>query len=216
MNACAPQPFSQRPKGGRAVVSTCLLLDLRTRLWFINYERNGKTAQKLYVSLLDRAPCWRHVARGLRHHASPLRPACFRLADLRAGVRFGRPGAAAACARRSGSVGPAASAPHLSAATGRRTGRQARASLADGDGLFVQPTDARAHAPAHLVHAALWVRPPPAEPGVLRVFLRHRHHCRTPSPHPPTCTGRAGRCCCSPSRMPTSRSWAPASCSACR
>ena len=162
------------------------------------------------------APCWRHVAGELRHHASLLRPACFRLADLRAGVRFGRPGAAAACARRSGSVGPAASAPHLSAATGRRTGRQARASLADGDGLFVQPTDARAHAPAHLVHAALWVRPPPAEPGVLRVFLRHRHHCRSPSPHPPTCTGRAGRCCCSPSRMPTSRSWAPASCSACR
>eukprot|EP00964_Phaeocystis_antarctica_P009405 scaffold5098_cov56-Phaeocystis_antarctica.AAC.1 len=98
------------------------------------------------------------VAGGLLHNAAPLCPPCVRLADLRAGVRLGRAGAAAACARLGGSVGRATGAYHLSAAARWRAGRQARAGLADGDGLVVQPADARAHALAHLVHAALRVR----------------------------------------------------------
>ena len=152
------------------------------------------------------APCWGrvwscrrpdNVAGGLLHDAAPLRPPCVRFADLRAGVRFGRAGAAAACARLSGSVGPAASASHLSAAARGRAGRPARAGLADGDGLFVQPADARAHALAHLVYAALWVRrtaaaTSPAQPAVpCRARVTAATAARPPIPRPHV--HRAGR-----------------------
>ena len=103
---------------------------------------------------------------------------------------------------------------------GAQGGRPELASLMVMDSSFNPPT--RAH--MHLLTSSMQrfgcgaPLPPPAQPSLPCPAVLASPPQLPPAPPPPapTYTGRAGRSCCSPSRMPTRRSWAPASCSGCR